>query len=209
MTGSSQSFHFTQRFGNTPCCRTATTRFLSNGQCNTLIECSGKKSHFPGEGTTGYGQSFGIYFALFTYDFQSVNDTAHSPGPGAIGSHVRTVRIKFVDRLVAALLCVRHDLCEVECDLCYIAAREDGGRKTTRASAYSNDGWERAFTCRISNFCFQGERLSVHCYIYSKGIIHDIRGNVFFRHYGFLADFVVFYFAGYLCTPSAPVLEVG
>ena len=44
-TSAHQCFHFTQRFRNSPCSSTVTTGFLSNSQCNVLVEYSGEKSH--------------------------------------------------------------------------------------------------------------------------------------------------------------------
>jgi hypothetical protein len=71
-------------FGCSPCRCTATTGFLSDGQCNTLIESASPQRHFSTVRTTG-DANFGQIDAMLIFrKFQTVDQTAHSPSPGTV-----------------------------------------------------------------------------------------------------------------------------
>ena len=112
-----------------------------------------------------------VYPGSLAYNLQAVENTADTPRPSTIGSHIRLVGIKTVDGLLSAFLRVRHHLAEVKGYLCHTTLGEYVPWQRTRSEPDAYDGGERSLTFRIDYRGCKPQCLAAHGNVHHKGIV--------------------------------------
>ncbi len=146
---------------------------------------------------------------LLAHDFKSVDNSAHTPGPCAVGSYLYHVGVYAVDGLGAAFLGVRHHLREVECYAGNVAALEYLRRQRSVGESYAYHGGERpvAFGIFYSGREVEGFASVVHCH--AQGVIVHESLDAVAAHYRLFAYFVVVELLNYFGAVARPVIESG
>ena len=189
---------------------TAATRFLSDGQCHTLIKSTAEESHLSSIRTSGHTDMLGINLRhLGAQLLQSVDESTQSPCPFAVGTIVLQFGIKLVESIVAAAcrtaklrIVVHLTLRESHPGNGTLLEELRGQRDAARANHQRIGSLPHS---RIFNGSTQVQRLSVHGDSHFQRVAVHLGLHVIGIHRRLRANLVMLDFLGNLAATHTPV----
>ena len=195
-----------------PGCGTAATRLLGDGQGDALVEGTAVEGHLASVATARQADVLRVNLRHFrTQQLQSVNQTAQSPCPFAVGTVVLQLRVETVERMLTALMVTAKLAVVVH----LLLVERHGGDGTVLEQPFgqcyhagaNHHGVRRLAHLRILNLRPQGQavladgdgdyqRVAAHAGLHLSGF-----------HGGFCADAVGLYLRGYCVAATLPVGE--